>query len=123
MNTTIPIEEIKALGFDFYYREPLNPTTPITHGFFTDGKNIGYIATGRFLNEVYSISTVHKPCRECGTGFGLGGIKEITKEALQGAFEHHPAWARKRDARAVVKYGNWDEFHNYDTFHKQLKKA
>ena len=122
MKTEIPIEEIKALGFDVYTREPVMPSAPVTYAFFTDGVNIGYIQIGR-NGGMYSLGTVHKPCRECGTGYSVGSIDIITKEALDVSFIHHPNWAKKSDIKSIVKYKDWDEYKNFNSFNKEYKKS
>lgn len=89
------IDSIKAEGLQVFGPEKLT-----SYVFFTDGTRIGY---GQY-NSVGGIkfSTVHKPCRECGTGFQADSIKE--------ALSFAPFWATGTDA--VRKYKDFEEFKN-----------
>lgn len=121
MKIPLPIEQIKALGFDVYARKIDHQSGVITHGYYTDGINIGYIQSARD-HGIHSISTVHIPNRESGTGFGLGDIDEITKEVLESAFKPYPKWANGKQKKSVVKYANWEAFQNANKFNKEYIK-
>lgn len=79
---------------------------------FTDGINIGYAESPYFGGIKFS--TVHKPCRQCGTGFAMNDYMEsidspTTKDA-KACFITAPNWASPSDRAAVIKYKNWDEY-------------
>jgi len=102
---------IKAAGFKVYWSRWSDDTRKATYFHFTDGTNIGYCQEGYFGGIRFS--TVHKPCRECGTGFGLTddpGIYSPTIEDAKQAFIIAPNWAKINDLKAVKKYANWQEF-------------
>ena len=79
-----------------------------TYLFYTDGTRIGYLQRGTFGG--WSISTVHIPNRESGTGFGMGEMDEFIPERLKDGFVHAPSWANKPERESVVKWKDMDEF-------------
>jgi hypothetical protein len=89
------IDDIKAEGLQVFGPEKLT-----SYVFFTDGTRIGY---GQY-NGVGGVkfSTVHKACRECGTGFQADDIQQ--------ALSFAPMWAT--GTQAVRKYKDFDEFKN-----------
>lgn len=95
MSIRAVIDQLKERGFDVYGPEQLT-----TYVWFTDGSNIGYVQYSGMRGTAYS--TVHKPCRECGTGFQA----ENAQEALGFA----PRWASAADIKAVHKYQDIEEF-------------
>lgn len=106
---------IKAAGLKVYWGLWKHTTSKPTYFYFTDGVNIGYCQEAYFGGIQFS--TVHRPCRECGTGFGLsddrhGFTGEIapTIETAKQAFIKYPNWATSSDRKAVVKYKNWEEY-------------
>lgn len=80
--------------------------------YFVKDDKIGYVQCAYFGG--LSFSTVHKPCKECGTGFGLDeeGIYAPNVEDALRTFVIAPKWAKERDRQAVVKYSNWNELNN-----------
>lgn len=68
---------------------------------------IGYMQLGDFFGGV-TFSTSHKPCKECGTGFGLNGsfdsVFEITKKEVEECFIMAPDWATRSQLSAVRKW-------------------
>jgi len=103
-------DKLKVEGMQVFY-SPYNDNRLSTYFFFTDGENIGYCQSGYFGGLRFS--TVHKPCRECGTGFGLTddpGLFEPTIQDAKQAFIIAPNWASSKDRQAVRKYKNWDEY-------------
>ena len=106
------IAAINAAGFDVYMRKPSD-----TYALFTDGMRIGYIQHERFRG--YSLSTVHKPNRETGTGFkAVEGLSEsdLTAEKLEKAFAHAPSWAPPKQHESVKKYKDMTEYLTKDSF-------
>ena len=89
------IEDIKLEGLQVFGPEKLT-----SYVYFTDGTRIGYAQNARV--DGISFSTVHKPCRECGTGFKV--------DSLQGALAHSPSWATGGDRSAVRKFKDFAEF-------------
>jgi len=98
------LDTIAALGFDVYQNPDPHWQTYLV---FTDGVRLGYLQRGDFGG--LSLSTMHLPCRECGTGFKLDAPRPgepdiLTREGLERAFQHAPAWAFTRDREAVRKW-------------------
>lgn len=87
-----------------------NKGAAVTYIYFTDGINIGY-AQNNYFGRI-SFSTVHKPCKECGTGFGLNsdGIYSPTIDDAKKAFIIAPHWAKPSDIKAVKKYKNFADY-------------
>lgn len=105
---------LKDNGFSVYWSKWSSSNAKPAYFYFTDGANIGYCQEAYFGG--LSFSTVHKPCRECGTGFGLNesgtGIYEPTLKDAERAFIVAPNWAKSNDVRAVRKYKSWEEYTN-----------
>jgi len=103
---------LKDNGLSVYWSKWSSGTAKPTYFHFTDGVNIGYCQEAYFGG--LSFSTVHKPCRGCGTGFGLNenGIYQPTLKDAERAFIIAPNWANSNDVRDVKKYKSWDEYSN-----------
>lgn len=98
------LDEIAAAGYDVYM-----PSEGMqTYAFYTDGVRIGYIQRDYFGG--WSISTVHVPNHETGTGFRVGEMNAIIPEVLRDAFMHAPSWADSQDRASVVKWKDMDAF-------------
>lgn len=93
------LDAIAAVGFSVYQSPDSHWRT---YAFFTDGRNIGYLENNRL--EGLRLSTVHVPNRDSGTGFGMGPLATITREALSVAFAWAPDWAGQRDRDSVRKF-------------------
>ena len=103
---------LKDAGMKIYYT-PGNNNAKTTYFFFVEGDNIGYCQEGYFGGIRFS--TVHKPCKECGTGYGLTddpGLFEPTIKDAKQAFISAPNWATSNDRQAVRKYKNWEDYMN-----------
>ena len=87
------INEAMAQGFAVYAPEKLK-----SYFYFTDGKKIGYCQWDGIRG--CSFSTVHKPCKENGTGFKVDSFQEALCFA--------PYWAI--NTAGVIKFNSWDEF-------------
>lgn len=77
--------------------------------FITDGTEIGSCQAD------YSgvrFSTQHKPCHECGTGFGLQSDHIINADLsnIKESFGMYPRWATPTQRKAVIKYASADEY-------------
>lgn len=79
---------------------------------FSIDNQIGYVQAEY---SGVTISTIHKPCKECGTGFGVteDAIINTTLDNLNEAFITAPNWA-KRKIDAVKKYKDIEEYKNRD---------
>ena len=100
----------KDNGMQVYWTKWQHTTEKPTYFHFTDGVNIGYCQLDYFGGVKFS--TIHKPCKECGTGFGLNknGIYEPKIDDFKGAFIVAPNWANCLDVKAVKKYRDWHEY-------------
>lgn len=86
------------------------------HCFFTDGKVIGY---AQWSDSTPYVGSVHKANRQVGVGFTVS--YEITAISLKTAAHcFAPEWACQSERLSVVKYKDWDEFHNRDSFTSKL---
>lgn len=106
MTTIAPaiVDTIAALGFDVY--APAKGLT--TYLYFTDGKNIGYLQQDRLLG--WTMSTVHIPNPQTGTGFGMGTLPNFTRDELRKAFVEAPSWASSPDRQSVTKWPDMAAF-------------
>lgn len=95
MSIHLLIDSLKEKGYEVYGPEKLT-----SYAYFTDGTRIGYAQYSNMRGAEYS--TVHLPCKGCGTGFGAQNAEEALKFA--------PAWAYKRDTDAVRKYPDFATF-------------
>lgn len=97
-------------GFDLLI--PNNPETSTYFHFSKDNK-IGYCQLA-YNNWGISFSSVHKPCRECGTGFGFDdsytGVESPTIEDAEKTFIIAPNWAKPTDRKAVRKWNDFDDY-------------
>jgi len=103
------IDELKHNGFKV-----------IVHGdnsswaIFEKDSKLGYIQQDK--RRGFSFSTVHKPCKRCGTGFSIH--KEISKPSLNAAKDalaFAPNWASDKDMEAIVKYKSIEEYISKDS--------
>jgi len=65
-------------GFTLIIPDNEKPTSFDTYFYFSKDNNIGYAQKGDFGGIRFS--TVNKPCKECGTGFGLQNWDEAIYE-------------------------------------------
>lgn len=113
------VKEVKEMGFKVYVYEK-NVENP-TYCFIEDNSgNIGYMQAGDYGGVRFS--TVHKPNRECGTGFGLQmwdeALCNIETNDVINSFAMYPKWATRKQRANVVKYKNFAE---YQRLNKVLK--
>lgn len=113
------LDRIRAAGFKVYMRVPARDTWAL----FTDGKRIGYVQWSRF--DGIKLTTAHVPNRQTGTGFQvtLIGPDPLSKGNLEAAFAHAPGWADSRDRESVVKWRDWDHFHNANEWNKGYREV
>ena len=112
----LPIDQITAAGFDVYMRDPSD-----TYCYFTDGTRIGYLQLGRL--EGLSLTTVHKPNTQTGTGFGvIQGLGHLDRKTLELAFVTYPNWPLYPEHRASVhKYKDMAAFLKADHWNSTYK--
>ena len=83
-----------------------------TWAHFSKDNKIGYVEFAR--HRGFKFTTVHKPNRQTGTGFGLqGSFEEIASPTITDAEQaliFAPHWAKKVDLDSVVKYRDVDEW-------------
>lgn len=90
------------------------PKESSTYYHFEKDNKFGYCQYDLFRGVTFT--TVHKPCRECGTGFGMeyDRDKELlplsVETALQTANTFAPQWASRSDVKAIRKYTNIADF-------------
>jgi len=106
---------LKKEGMKIYIDNWKHSKSKPTYFHFTDGKNIGYCQTERFGGVRFS--TVHKPCKEAGTGFAIQDYLETifnpTIEDARKAFSIIPAGyplATYQDK--IKKFKDWEEYAN-----------
>jgi hypothetical protein len=105
------VQFIKEKGFRVWTFESRGPIKQV---FFTDGKNIG--SASEYFSGI-TFSSVHKPCKECGTGFRMSD-EFAPKEDFKNAFYFAPNWATSQQMKAIKKYASWDEYLNKNTILK-----
>lgn len=77
--------------------------------YFEKNNKIGTVSPDGFYN--FNFGSVHKPCKECGTGFRIATKTELTlKAANDTLIDGCPHWASKTDREAVRKYKDVQEF-------------
>lgn len=103
----------KEAGFKVYTFES---TSKYINQVFIENQE-GKICT---VSEKYSgvtYATVHRPNRECGTGFGL--TNDIDMASLEmivlSMNTNSPQWATKNQREAVIKYSNWADYLKKDS--------
>ena len=111
------IDKLKSEGFKVYTSDSKKEPT---YYFFVKDNKIGYVQNDTSIGLHFS--TVHKPCREAGTGFRIHDtILEPTIQHAKDCFIHRPSWSSfsnhcqycghslyKTDP--VVKYKDWNDY-------------
>lgn len=78
--------------------------------FFKDG-SFGHVSKERISG--YHFSTVHKPCKECGTGYRMSDdFADLTIDNAIESLAFAPNWAAASDRKAIRKYKDVDDFIN-----------
>jgi hypothetical protein len=100
---------LKSEGFDIIADNWSHSNQPLTYFYFHKEGNIGYIQEDRFRG--FSFSTVHRPSREVGTGYGvIDRIAEPTVKDAMEAFKFAPDWAKKSELPFIKKYESLADF-------------
>ena len=100
---------LKGNGFNIYVSESTNSLAQ-SYFHFELNNQIGYVQIDEsiYTNRL-RFTSVHKPNKLTGTGFGLQdayeGIENPTIEDAKEAFIFSPRWAK-----SVIKYKNIEEF-------------
>lgn len=82
--------------------------------FLSNGKDIIYCERNPH-SETFKISSVHKPSRECGTGYQLEEYATLTVELIEKLLPvAFPQWAKEQDFKYVIKYDSLNEWLNYE---------
>ena len=109
------IYAIQKAGFRVYMRSPKDSWLY----FVDDADRIGYAQETR--SGFVSISTVHVPNSETGTGFVLDDIPSLSADNLAKAFVIAPRWATGRQRASVKKWANWEAFKASSPFNADYK--
>ncbi len=104
---------IKSLGFTVY----ITTNSKETHGYFSDGKHIGYFQQNQFAEGV-NIATCNKVPGSSGKHHCLDpyfkpvSLTELSKEYLEKGFSLYPEYFSDEDKTLmpVVKYADLDDF-------------
>lgn len=97
-----------------------NDKRPVTWLHYELNGNLGYCQVDRWEYKL-RFSTVHKPCREAGTGYGLNdefeGIENPTIDDAKKAFILKPIWANKWHPSNFIpsKYKDLEEYMSHET--------
>ena len=107
------IEMMKAQGFRVFKRAEGE------YCYCTDGTSICYV---QWSDGRPSVSTVHVPNKQTGTGFQFADT--ITPQTIREAMNSiAPFWASNGERSSVRKYKNWEDFHKSNTFNAQLEEV
>ena len=109
------IDAIHEAGFRVFMRTPYDSWLY----FVDDADRIGYAQETR--SGFVSISTVHIPNSETGTGFVLDDIPSLSADNLAKAFVIAPRWATGRQRASVQKWANWEAFKASSRFNADYK--
>jgi len=114
MQTEI-IEAVKAAGFKVYMRDPSD-----TWMIYADGDKLAYLQADRW--GYAKISTLHKPVQGSGngSGFGLDGIPNLSRDQLTKGFAHGPAWA---GGLRVEKYKGIEEYKSQSSWNAAYQEV
>jgi hypothetical protein len=97
------IKVLKQGGFRVFA-----PAKLTTYCHIVKDDKIGYV---EYSNGGFKFSTVHKPCRQCGTGFSMHReVYSPTLDMANDTLAFAPYWASSTDRQAIKKYKNWEEY-------------
>ena len=109
------IDAIHEAGFRVFMQTPYDSWLY----FVDDADRIGYAQETR--SGFVSISTVHIPNSETGTGFVLDDIPSLSTYNLAKAFVIAPGWVTGGQAASVNKWANWEAFKASSPFNADYK--
>lgn len=78
--------------------------------FFEKSGKFGTVSPASFFG--YNFGTVHKPSRECGTGYGTDREVDLTIGSAEIALQHAAHWADREQTKVIQKYSSIEEFIN-----------
>lgn len=111
-NKQIKIEQLK----EFANQLKVNGFTVLVskkHSFewlyYEKNGDFGTVSPDHFTG--FNFGSVHKPCRQCGTGFGTDRETELTIERANESLGI-PYWATSLDRKEIKKYKSVEEFIN-----------
>ena len=100
------VEVVKSFGYKCFFPRYYTLQKQPTYCFITDGTNIGYMQANEFGYGI-CFSTIHKPNKKHGTGFGVANnvpLDKITKELIEHTIEN------KNSKAKVDKYTSWEDY-------------
>ena len=100
------IKELKDNGFKVY--APSKGVTTYCH--FVKDDRIGYVESSDWG---FNFGTVHKPCRECGTGYSIHRETYPTVRMAEDSLTLAPHWATSEQMQAIKKYKSWEDYVNF----------
>lgn len=112
-------DTLRELGFKVYLNKEASYGD--NYAVFTDGTRIGKMRQAPYNENGVMFGTVHKPCREYGSGFAVNGeynpttLEELTREQAEKAFAVVPeGFPRTINRRVIVKYRDFEEWKRKD---------
>lgn len=100
------VDIVKGMGYKCFFPRFYTLQKQPTYCFITDGANIGYMQTDE-LDYGICFSTIHKPNKKHGEGFGIANnvpLDKITKELIERTIDS------KNKKTNVKKYTSWEDF-------------
>lgn len=101
------LKKLMENGLKLIVPEPTETFKKTNYAYFSDGCHIGYLQQETSFREI-SISSVHKPSKEVGTGFRISDEFNL-KEAQKAMLTFYPEWATS-SKNHIVKYKNLKDF-------------
>lgn len=100
------VEVVKSFGYKCFFPRYYTLQKQPTYCYITDGVNIGYMQAND-LGYGICFSTIHKPNKKHGNGFGIANnvpLDKITKELIERTIENKNCKAK------VDKYTSWEDY-------------
>lgn len=100
------VDIVKGMGYKCFFSRYYTLQKQPTYCFITDGTNIGYMQANE-LGYGICFSTIHKPNKKHGNGFGIADNVPLDK-ITKGLIEH--TIDSKNSKTNVEKYTSWEDF-------------
>lgn len=103
------VEVVKSFGYRCFFPRFYTLQKQPTYCFITDGTNIGYMQSND-LGNAMCFSTIHKPNRKHGEGFGIADnvpLDKITKGLIERTFFGVPL---RVNTKYISKYKSWEDY-------------
>jgi hypothetical protein len=100
------VEVVKSFGYKCFFPRYYTLQKQPTYCYITDGVNIGYMQANEFGYGI-CFSTIHKPNKKHGNGFGIANnvpLDKIAKELIERTIEN------KNSKANVEKYASWEDY-------------